>query len=95
MKEIADYKDEFKKIYFFLTNRSDTDKLRKSVDKLLDVCNPNALNVKKSQCNSAIRRAIPNDNLCKHYEIEVNYGLPHKINLDRSLVTMPDILKAK
>lgn len=95
MKEIADYKEEFIHLYFCLTNRSDMDKLRESVNKLLDVCNPNALNVKKSQCNSAIRRAIPNDNLCKHYEIEVNYGLPHKINLDRSLVTMPDNLKAK
>ena len=95
MKEIADYKEEYIHIYFCLSNRSDTDKLRGSVNKLLDVCNPNALNVKKSQCNSAIRRAIPNNNLCKHYEIEANYGLPHKINLDRSLVTMPDILKAK
>ena len=95
MKEISDYKEEYIHLYFCLTNRSDTDKLRKSVNRLLDVCNPNALNVKKSQCNLAIRRAIPNDDLRKHYEIEVNYGLPHKINLDRSLVTMPDILKAK
>ena len=95
MKEIADYKEEYIHLYFCLTNRSDTDKLRESVSRLLDVCNPNALNVKKSQCNLAIRRAIPNDDLRKHYEIEVNYGLPHKINLDRSLVTMPDILKAK
>lgn len=95
MKEIANYKEEFIRLYFCLTNRSDTDKLRESVNKLLDVCNPNALNVKKSQCNLALRMAIPNDNLRKHYEIEVNYGLPHKINLDRSLVTMPDILKAK
>lgn len=95
MKEIADYKEEFIHLYFCLTNRLDTDKLRESVNKLLDVCNPNALNVKKSQCNSAIRMAIPNDDLRKHYEIEANYGLPHKINLDRSLVTMPDILKAK
>lgn len=95
MKEIADYKEEYIHLYFCLTNRSDTDKLRGSVNKLLDVCNPNALNVKKSQCNSAIRRAIPNDDLRKYYEIEVNYGLPHKINLDRSLVTMPDILKDK
>lgn len=95
MKEISDYKEEYIHLYFCLTNRSDTDKLRESVNKLLDVCNPNALNVKKSQCNLAIRRAIPNDDLRKHYEIEVNYGLPHKINLDRSLVTMPDIIKAK
>jgi hypothetical protein len=95
MKEISDYKEEYIHLYFCLTNRSDTDKLRESVNRLLDVCNPNALNVKKSQCNSAIRMAIPNDDLRKHYEIEVNYGLPHIINLDRSLVTMPDILKAK
>lgn len=95
MKEIADYKEEYIRLYFCLTNRSDTDKLHESVNKLLDVCNPNALNVKKSQCNSAIRMAIPNDDLRKHYEIEANYGLPHKINLDRSLVTMPDILKTK
>ena len=95
MKEISDYKEEYIHLYFCLTNRSDTDKLRESVNRLLDVCNPNALNVKKSQCNLAIRRAIPNHDLRKHYEIEVNYGLPHKINLDRSLVTMPDNLKAK
>ena len=95
MKEISDYKEEYIRLYFCLTNRSDTDKLRESVNKLLDVCNPNALNVKKSQCNLAIRMAIPNDDLRKYYEIEVNYGLPHKINLDRSLVTMPDILKAQ
>jgi len=95
MKEISDYKEEYIHLYFCLTNRSDTDKLRESVNRLLDVCNPNTLNVKKSQCNLAIRRAIPNDNLCKHYEIEVNYGLPHKINLDRSLVTLPDNLKSK
>ncbi len=92
MKEIADYKDEFKKIYFFLTNRSDTDKLRKSVDKLLDVCNPNAMNVKKSQCNSAIRQVIPYEELNCHYVIEVIRGEKHKINLDRSLVSMPDNL---
>lgn len=94
MKEIADYKDEFKKIYFFLTNRSDTDKLRKSVDKLLDVCTPNAMNVKKSQCNSAIRQVIPNEELNCHYVIEVVRGEQHKINLDRSLVKLPVVLRS-
>ena len=89
MKEIADYKDEYKQLYFHLTNRSDTDKLRGSVERLLDVCNPNALNVKKSQCNSAIYWAIPESALRHYYEIEVNRGQPHKINLDRALVSMP------
>ena len=92
MKEIADYKDEFKKIYFCFSNRSNTEKLQESVDKLLDVCNPNAMNVKKSQCNSIIRYVIPNEELNRYYIIEVVRGEQHKINLDRSLVTMPECL---
>lgn len=93
MKEITDYKQEFKHIYFCLTNRSDMDRLRASVDQLLDVCNRNALDVKKSQCNRTIRQTIPDVDLQKYYEIEVNHGLPHKINLDRSIVKMPEILR--
>lgn len=93
MKEISDYKEEYKQLYFQLTNRSDADKLRVSVERLLDVCNPNALNVKKSQCNSAIYRAIPESELRHYYEIEVNRSQPHKINLDRALVSMPSDLQ--
>jgi hypothetical protein len=93
MKEIADYKEEYKQLYFYLTNRSDTDKLRSSVERLLDVCNPNALNVKKSQCNEALCRAIPEDDLRDYYEIEVVRGKPHRIKLDRRLVSIPLILK--
>lgn len=94
MKEIADYKEEFKHIYFCITTRSDTDRLRNSVDRLLDVCNRNTLDVKKSQCNSAICLAVPDRKLFHYYEIEVNRGQPHKVNLDRSLVSMPEILRA-
>jgi hypothetical protein len=64
------------------------------VDKLLDVCNPNAMNVKKSQCNSAIRQVIPNEELNCHYVIEVVRGEQHKINLDRSLVKLPVVLRS-
>lgn len=92
IKEIADYKEEFKSIYFWCSNRTDTDKLRKSVDKLLDVCNRNTLDAKKSKCNSTIREVIPNAGLNCHYVIEVVRGEKHKINLDRSLVSMPDNL---
>ena len=92
IKEIADYKEEFKSIYFWCSNRTDTDKLRKSVDKLLDVCNRNTLDAKKSKCNSTIREVIPNEELNCHYVIEVVRGEQHKINLDRSLVSMPEIL---
>ncbi len=93
MKEITDYKVEYEHIYLCVTNRSDKEKLKESIDKLLDVCNRNALDVKKSQCNAAIYEAIPNDDLRAYYEIEVNRGLPHKIKLDRSLVYMPDNLR--
>ena len=93
MKEIADYKDEYKRLYLTLTNRSDRDKLSLSVDRLLDVCNPNALNVKKSQCNAIIEKTLKNSRLLSYYEIEVNRGMPHKINLDRSLVCMPEELQ--
>lgn len=95
MKEIADYKKEFTHIYLQITTWSDVERLKEIVDKLLDVCNRNALDAKKSQCNRAIRETISDRNLQKYYEIEVHPGEPHKINLDRSLVIMPDILKTK
>ena len=95
MKEIEDYKEEYKQLYFLMTTRSDIDKIRASVEKLMDVCSPNIISVKKSQCNSMIREALPDIELSKFYEIIAHYGQPHKINLDRSLVIMPDILRAK
>jgi len=95
LKDIDDYRQEFTRLYLLFTTRSDKDKVLDSINKLLDITKPNVLHVKKSQCNRAIKKVIPKVDLRKYYEIEVNYGLPHKINLDRSLVTMPDILKAK
>lgn len=95
MKEIADYKKEFTHIYLQITTWSDVERLREIVDKLLDVCNRNALDAKKSQCNRMIRETISDKNLQKFYEIEVHSGEPHKINLDRSLVTMPDNLRVR
>lgn len=94
LKEISDYKDEYKHLYFNVTNRSDTDKIRHSVERLLDVCNPNVLYVKKAQCSSALYRAIPENDLRRYYEIEVDRGEAHKIELDRSLVSMPECLKS-
>lgn len=95
MKEIADYKKEFTHIYLQITTWSDVERLKEIVDKLLDVCNRNALDAKKSQCNRAIRETISDRNLQKYYEIEVHPGEPHKINLDRSLVSMPDNLRVR
>lgn len=93
IKEIADYKKEFTHIYLHVTRWGDVDRLKEIVDKLLNVWNRNALDAKKSQCNKIIRETIPEKHLQKYYEIEVNPGEPHKINLDRSLVFMPDNLR--
>ncbi len=92
MKEIGDYKEEYKQLYLYFTNRGNLEQLRLAVDKLFDAYNPNTLNVKKSQCSEQLRIAIPEDNLRQYYEIQVHRGEPHKINLDRSLVSMPDFL---
>ena len=93
MAEIGDYKEEYKTLYLYFTNRDNVERLRDSVEKLLDVLSPSALNVKKSQCSTALRHAIPEDDLRQYYEIEVHRGEPHKINLDRSLVSMPAFLQ--
>ena len=96
MKEIGDYKDEFKNLYFTFTNRSDMDRLRDSIEKLFDMWTPNALNVKKSQCHTELMRAIPDYNIRQYYEIEVKRGRPHKIRLNRKLVSIPEsLLKQK
>lgn len=92
MKEIGDYKEEYKQLYLYFTNRGNVEQLRLAVDKLFDAYNPNTLNVKKSQCSEQLRIAIPEDNLRQYYEIQVHRGEPHKIKLDRSLVSMPDFL---
>lgn len=92
MADMVDHKSEFTKLYLRFTNRSDVEQLRGSVEKLFDVFSPNAMHVKKSQCNLAVRNAVP-ANMCHLYEIEAVHGLPHKINLDRSLVSMPEILQ--
>ncbi|MBR3390697.1 MAG: hypothetical protein IKG83_09350 [Prevotella sp.] len=92
MSEIEDYKEEYKHIFFQVSDRSNKDWMRRSVERLIDVCNPQALNVKKSQCAEQLRKAIPDAELRRHYEIEVHRGMPHTISLDRSLVDMPDDL---
>ena len=92
MKDIGDYKEEYKRLYFRFSNRSNTDKMRESIERLFDLMTPNALNVKKSQCSKELKRVIPNDDARRHYEIEVHRSGPHRIRLDRKLVTIPESL---
>jgi ATP-dependent helicase YprA (DUF1998 family) len=92
MKHIGDYKQEYKSLYLHFTNRSDNNWLSSFVDKLLDACNRNALDVKKSQCNDALHRVIKEDELFQYYEIEAKRGRPHRIKLNRELVILPESL---
>ena len=82
-------------LYRLFTNRSDMDGLIIKIERLLDVLNPNALNVKKSQCKKALQEAIPEDYLLQYYEIEVHRGEAHTVSLDRSLVSYPESLRQK
>ena len=91
-KVFDNYKDEYRKLYFRFTNRSDMEKLYQSIEKLFDVFSPNALNVKKSQCNKEIRYVIPDDEWNKYYVIEAPKGREHNILLDRQLVSLPENL---
>lgn len=92
MKEFDNYKDQYRSLYFRFTNRSDMEKLHQSIEKLFDIFSPNALNVKKSQCNSQIRYVIPDDEWNKYYIIEAPKGHEHKILLDREFVSLPENL---
>lgn len=91
MKEFDSYKDQYRSLYFHFTNRSDMEKLHQSIEKLFDVFSPNALNVKKSQCNREIRSVIPDNEWNRYYIIEAPKGREHKILLDRSLVSLPEL----
>ena len=93
MKEFDNYKDQYRSLYFRFTNRSDMEKLHQSIEKLFDVFSPNALNVKKSQCNRVIRSVIPDEEWNKYYIIEAPKGREHKILLDRQLVSLPENLQ--
>lgn len=90
MKEFNNYKDEYRSLYHRFTNRSDMEKLYQSIEKLFDIFSPNALNVKKSQCNKEIMRVIPDEEWNKYYIIESPKNRPHKILLDRTLVSFPE-----
>ena len=91
MKEFKNYKDEFLHIYFHVTKLSDKEKIRSSVDKLFDACDKSALKIRKNRFKKALQQAIPDDKVRCYYEIESNRGRPHKIRLNRELVSMPDI----
>ncbi|MDO4736869.1 MAG: hypothetical protein Q4B21_07650 [Bacteroidia bacterium] len=86
--DLMDYKEELLRIYGKVTNRDDKDKMRDSIDTLVDPFN-------NSICEKcfAVRKAFLSQvayNVAKYYFIEGQQGMPKRILLDRTLVEWED-----
>lgn len=94
LKEIADHREELFNIYKNVSNRTDLDKMKASIDAAI---NPED-NSMMSQCISLANKAFRNKlahTLADSYEITNERGKCSIIKLDRSLVTLPPFLKEK
>ena len=90
---LPDYREELLDIYSRLTNETDKERIRQSVE---DVTNPlkNSINENASRIRRAFVSKIEPE-LAKHYFITGERGEAKKIMLDRSLVVWEsDIIKA-
>ena len=94
LKEIADHREELFNIYKNVSNRTDLDKMKASIDAAI---NPED-NSMMSQCISLANKAFRNKlahTLADSYEITNERGKCSMIKLDRNLVTLPPFLKEK
>lgn len=84
-KELSDYRHELAFIYNKLTNRSDNEAVRQSID---DITNPlkNSINEKCARIREAFVGKF-SESIAQNYIVIGYRGEPKKITLDRSLVT--------
>lgn len=84
-KELSDYRQELAFIYNKLTNRSDNDAVRQSID---DITNPlkNSINEKCARIREAFIGKF-SETIAERYLVQGYRGTAKKITLDRSLVT--------
>lgn len=83
-KELYTYKNELYEIYSRITNRSDLSEIRKSIDNLVDMSQPD-INQKCSRIRQAFRK-IMDEHIAKHYYITGGRGKPKKISLPPELI---------
>lgn len=95
LKEIEDYKEEYKRLYRLVTNRSDMRKIQSSAERVIDVINSKRLYQEKTKCNKSLYSIIPEDDIRRHYEIEVHRGGKHKIPLARKWIMIAESLRSK
>ena len=82
--DLMDYKEELLEIYEKVSNRGDKEKMRQSIESLVDPTNNSIC----EKC-TAVRKAFLEQityNVARHYFIDGRQGLPKKIHLNRSLV---------
>lgn len=83
-KELIDYRDELLKIYCTISNRENLDKMKQSIDELVDSTS-NSINEKCSRIRAAFVSQFADD-LAHHYYITGNYASPKRITLDRNMI---------
>ena len=87
LKEITDYREELLNIYLTVSPRGDVEQMRRSIDDLVDP-ESGSLNQKISRITAAFRSLMPTD-WAQHYIITGPRGENRRIQLDRSLVSLP------
>lgn len=92
LKEIATYKDELQSIYKIISAREDLEKMKKSINSAIDLEHSSLLYQHISRANKSFCEKL-GFRLSKHYVINSDRTKASTIPLDRTLVTLPDLLK--
>jgi len=83
-KELVDYREELLQIYCTISNRENLDKMKQSIDELVDSTR-NSINEKCSRIRSAFITRFTDD-LAHHYYITGSSSTPKRITLDRNML---------
>ena len=83
-KELIDYRDELFQIYCAISNRENYDKMRQSIDELVDSTR-NSINEKCSRIRASFISRFADD-MAHHYYITGSSSTPKRIALERNML---------
>ncbi len=83
-KELIDYRDELFQIYCAISNRENYDKMRQSIDELVDSTH-NSINEKCSRIRASFISRFADD-MAHHYYITGSSSTPKRIALERNML---------
>lgn len=86
-KDLCDYRDELERIYFKISNSSDLEKMRASIDRLVSPVDDNSINEKVSKIKKAFCDVV-DERIAQMYFIDGPAGGIKGIPLDRSLLVV-------